>query len=722
MTTKDPLIGCAVTIKPDATTLKGRPHPQAGQYGTITGKTPSGQQYQVQCVDADAVVNLPMDAFDVLPESGHLAGVPSMPAAPAHTHTLPRDHIVRSRTNPREHFDAAALQALAASIKAYGIMQPILVRKLPGARLQDTFEDYATRHATHEIVAGERRWRAAEIAGLRDIPVLERALNDAQALEIQLLENLLREDLSPLEEARGFQRLMDDQGYTPERIMEITHKSRTYVYEALRLPNLCAEAKAALLSGDLSRSVALLVAQRPTVALQVEFTKRVLTGGPDSTPLSYRSAQDLARRSYMTDLVQAPFALDDALLCPKAGACTQCPKRTGASPELWDKAHTDICTDTVCFADKKEAHYERLTLDAKSKGRKVITGREAREIMPTEGGAPVGYMLLDKPRKGDTEPLRQLLGEDVPESKVVLIEAPSGAMVEAVPIRAAGAALEGKGRGKGTASKKSQASQPTREDLEEEYQRRWRRGAVLVTIESLPNEVEPESLNALPCVVAQRYMLAEARGADDDLVRAIFKLPAGFDDTDLSEAVSQAAQQSARMQHLVLTMLASTADIAPHFNRPADESRYLDAIAPLARVDIAAIKARVQAEMKAEAADRASAAVTSASGPADKAIPTLKPKADKPKKKTKAEAQAEIAKAMQAAEGTDPAVDPQPNLENQMYEEAKAAVIAGGKASISLVQRHMKIGYNTAARLLERMETDGVVSAMGAKGSREVLA
>ena len=104
--------------------------------------------------------------------------------------------------------------------------------------------------------------------------------------------------------------------------------------------------------------------------------------------------------------------LDNAQLLPKVGACTQCPKRTGANPELWDKAGADVCTDTACFADKKEAHYDALKAEAQAKGRKIITGREARELMPTEGATPKGYILLDKPKKGDTEPMRQVLGQE----------------------------------------------------------------------------------------------------------------------------------------------------------------------------------------------------------------------------------------------------------------------------------------------------------------------
>lgn len=633
-TTKDPLIGRPVRVLPDATTLKGQPHPQAGQQGSVEGRTPGGRQYQLRV--GDAIINLPMDAFEVLGAT----------AEPTGGNTLALDALAPSRTN-RPVVENEALLEMAATIKLYGVLQPILVRKLPAERLQDTFEDAATRHATHEIIAGERRWRAARIAGLRNIPVLIVDADAPHALVMQLVENLHRTDLTPLDEAMGILRLIEEHNYTREQAAEAIRKSRTHVFEALRLPGLCPDALLALRQGTLKRSVALLVAQRPTPALQQEFTRKVLTGGPDNGPLSYRAALDLARRSYMTDLAQAPFALDDAALLAKAGACTQCPKRTGAAPELWAKQGTDVCTDTACFADKKEAHYARITLQAKERGRKVITGAEARELMPTEGANPTGYILLDKPRKGDTEPLRKLLGEEVPEGKVVLIESPSGAMVEAVPTRAAGAVLEARGK---AAKPKAKPTEPTREELEAEYQQRWRGAAVRTVIDGLRNNAEPEALDTLPATVAYRVMLTLARETDDTLLRAIFPdLPVNFDDADLAIEVREVAEATQRHQHRLMMMLAATVDVEPLFDRPANEAIQLAAIAPVALVDLAAIKAQIQQEMKAEAAERAGNTAQP-----DTAKPTLKPKgkgkaAAEPKTST-AEAQAAIAQAMSSAD------------------------------------------------------------------------
>src|SRR3989344_1395374 len=643
MATKDPLIGLTVTINPDAKPAKGGgKHPYAGQQAQVIGKPPGGRSYWLQC--GAAQVRVPLADFTVV-------GTDAAQAAPADS-TLSLSELVRSKTN-RQIVEDEALLEMAATMKVYGVLQPLLVRRLPAERLQDTFEDEATKHATHEIIAGERRFMAARIAGLRRVPVHIVAADNSNAVVMQLIENLHRADLNPLDEAHGIQLLVDAHSMTRAAVADALRKSLSHVMESLRLLKICPEAIAALKAGTLNRSVALLVAQRPTPALQVEFTRKVLTGGPDGGPLSYRSAKDLAQRNYMTDLTQAPFALDNAQLLPQVGACTQCPKRTGANPELWDKAGADVCTDTACFADKKEAHYDALKADAQAKGRKIITGREARELMPTEGATPKGYILLDKPKKGGTEPMREVLGQEVPQGKVVLIETPTGGVVEAVPVRAAGEALQAKGAA-GKADKK--APTRTKEELEDEYQQRWRSAAVRATIEGLRVDAEPESLDHLPEQAAYRVILTLARETDDSALRAIFQLPAHFDDDALEAAVRSAAQGAPRLQNMVLLMLAAAFDWGRLYNRPSDEALHLESVAPIAKVDIGAIKREVQQAMNAEAVERAVEADAEAAAPADKAKPTIKSKGkakgavDGTGKASQAEVMAGIAQAMQQVE------------------------------------------------------------------------
>lgn len=629
MPPKDLLIGRTVNINADASTPKG-PCPFAGQEGVVTDRTPGGRQYSIQV--GDKLVNLPMSEFEVKKEEA-----PSVVAE----NEAPIFAIVPSLTN-RPVKEDEDLLATAATMKVVGVLQPILVRPLPASRLEDTFATPETRKAHYEIIAGERRFQAAKIAGLKKVPILVRQADDANALIMQLVENLHRKDLNPLEEARGVQRLIDDHNFTREEAADTLKKSRTHVFETLRLLTLCPEAYAAVEQGTLKRSMALLVAQRPTQAMQAEFCKRILTEGPDNGPMSYRSALDLARRKYLTDLAQAPFALDDSDLLHRAGSCTSCPKRTGANPDLWDKTNADICTDVACFANKKDAHYERMQKQAAERGQTVISGREAREIMPTDNASPSGYMLLDKPTKGTSAPLRQVLGQDVAAAKVVLIETPSGGFVEAVSTRAAGAALEAKGKAKADKAKASD-KEPSKEELEAEYQQRWRAAAVRSVISGLRSESPAEGLEAMPSIVAARVMLTLAHETNDDSLQAIFNLQQGFDDAELKEAIKAAASRTSRDQHMLMMMMIADIDSQPLYERPLNEANYLDALAPIAKVDLDAIKASVQAAMVDEAAARSGQATTQ---PTDKAKPALKGKP----KATAPETAASIAQAMQAAD------------------------------------------------------------------------
>lgn len=159
-------------------------------------------------------------------------------AASGGTRKIAIDKLTPGKFQPRLHFDETALQQLAESIKAHGVLQPLLVRP----KGKDSFE----------IIAGERRWRASQIAKLHEIPVVVEELNDKQALEIALIENLQREDLSAVEEAEGYQRLMDEFGHTQEVIAEQLGKSRSHVANTLRLLKLPQSVRQMVLKGDLS--------------------------------------------------------------------------------------------------------------------------------------------------------------------------------------------------------------------------------------------------------------------------------------------------------------------------------------------------------------------------------------------------------------------------------------------------------------------------------------
>src|SRR3954447_3788677 len=155
-----------------------------------------------------------------------------------HLRDVPLDLIVPNPRQPRQRFDEATLAGLAESVGRRGVLQPVLVRPLPGG--------------TYELVAGERRWRAAQLAGLETVPALVRASDDAHALEAALIENMAREDLNPVEEARACAALVEELGLTREEVGRRVGRSRVAVSNLLRLLDLPDEALALLEEGALS--------------------------------------------------------------------------------------------------------------------------------------------------------------------------------------------------------------------------------------------------------------------------------------------------------------------------------------------------------------------------------------------------------------------------------------------------------------------------------------
>ncbi len=209
-------------------------------------------------------------------------------APPRGVRTLPIEHLKPGKFQPRRRMDDAPIQELAKSIAAKGILQPILARKAPG----DAPDAY-------EIIAGERRWRAAQLAGLHEVPVVVKDLTDAEALEVALIENLQRQDLTPLEEAEGYKRLMEEFSHTQEKLAETVGKSRSHVANMMRLLGLPEPVKDMLQSGALTagHARALLTASDP-----VELAKTIASRG-----LSVREAERLASAGTRKPARKAPL-------------------------------------------------------------------------------------------------------------------------------------------------------------------------------------------------------------------------------------------------------------------------------------------------------------------------------------------------------------------------------------------------------------------------------
>ncbi|MDR1927748.1 MAG: ParB/RepB/Spo0J family partition protein [Oscillospiraceae bacterium] len=182
-----------------------------------------------------------------------------------------------NREQPRRDFEEEALTALSQSIAEHGVLQPILVRPLPGG--------------TYQIIAGERRWRAARLAGLAEIPAVVKELSDEEAMAAALIENLQREDLNPMEEAQGYQRLMETFGLTQEEAARRVGKSRPVVANALRLLRLPEELHALLRGGRLSGGHARALLGLVSVAEIVPAANEVL-----EKDLSVRETEKLVKR------------------------------------------------------------------------------------------------------------------------------------------------------------------------------------------------------------------------------------------------------------------------------------------------------------------------------------------------------------------------------------------------------------------------------------------
>lgn len=194
---------------------------------------------------------------------------------------VPIDSIVPNPFQPRESFGEEALQELSASIRENGLLQPLLVRRISGG---------------YQLIAGERRFRAAQRAGLQRVPVVVRDADDREALELALIENLQRQDLNPLEEAHAYQRLSEEFGLTQEEIARRVSKSRPAVANSMRLLQLPEEIREQIADGRISAGHA-----RSLLALESANQQHQLAGEIVRRKLSVRATEQLARRQAQPD-------------------------------------------------------------------------------------------------------------------------------------------------------------------------------------------------------------------------------------------------------------------------------------------------------------------------------------------------------------------------------------------------------------------------------------
>ncbi len=261
--------------------------------------------------------------------------------------TLPISQVEPGLNQPRKQFDEAALEELAESIRQHGIIQPLTVRRLASGYYQ--------------IIAGERRWRAARLAGLSEVPALILEADDRKVMELGLIENLQREDLNPMEEAAGFRTLIQDYGLTQEEAAQRVSKSRPAVANALRLLSLPQEVQWLIEQGKLSAGHGRTLLGLTDSQQQIALAKEVLEKG-----LSVRATEDRVRRLQQPpqeEAEEAPLAL----------------YYRNAERQLSDRLGRRV---TIAQGRKKGRltleYYDQEDLEALMEALKVIrTGREA---------------------------------------------------------------------------------------------------------------------------------------------------------------------------------------------------------------------------------------------------------------------------------------------------------------------------------------------------------
>lgn len=266
----------------------------------------------------------------------------SAPSLPPAAQLIPIGQLIESPLNPRQAFDPVKLDELAKSIAADGVRNPLLARPRPGE--------------TYELAAGHRRRRAAIQAGLEAVPVIVQEMTDEKFLEVITLENLGREDLHPLEVARGYRTLLDQHGEIKIKDLAAkVGKDAASVSRTLKYLDLIEPGQSAFLGGKLTADHAALIARLAPNAQTAALEIAIREGWNGRI-----SARDLANwidRAIHRELSAAGFSKKDAALVPEAGACNECSKRTGANPEAFPEISPkkDICLDPDCYEAKSKA-------------------------------------------------------------------------------------------------------------------------------------------------------------------------------------------------------------------------------------------------------------------------------------------------------------------------------------------------------------------------------
>lgn len=288
--------------------------------------------------------------------------------------SVPLDRLVSSKTNPRKRFPESSITELAGSIREKGILEPLIVREWSAVAVpRKKGTDYAP---TFEIVCGERRYRAAKQAGLSEAPCIVRHLTDDEVLDIQIHENLHREDVHPMDEAFGYRFLMEKIGADVAEVALRVGKSESYVLSRLKLNQLIPELQKDIEDGFITLSIGLEIAKYSPdgqrliygelyedASWDCKLGQPVVTDKTDKGTLAYgmRTPHEIgewAATNVLHLLAKAPFDKKSTNLRQDGLACVNCPDRTGANASLFESqiGKKDSCLDPGCYAEKIKTH------------------------------------------------------------------------------------------------------------------------------------------------------------------------------------------------------------------------------------------------------------------------------------------------------------------------------------------------------------------------------
>ncbi len=420
--------------------------------------------------------------------------------------------IAPSPHNPRKHFDEAGLEGLAESIGVKGVQVPLRVRRIPPMLRKG--------EAIYEIIAGERRWRAAKLAGYSQVPVLIVERSDEEAREERLVENLQREDLTALEEAQGYRDLIDMGKHDVHTLAKKVGKSPSHIYGCLQMLKFPVKIGKALEQGLLPPGHALEIARLATpeqqdLAYQACLGKVTLIAdkAEQNQEIHTRALLPLKDLRVYVDrqlkrlLAAAPFKLDDAGLCPKAGACAACRFNTASEAflkeaDLFDHREAakgaPVCRNGECYDRKVDLHVKRQLAAAKAAGEKVVP--ISHEASPAAGDGkdwprdkPVPANLYQEVKPTAKDAVKGVLVDGPAKGKVLSVKLPQDVAVAKGVVKASAPGMPKKGKDQGSAVSGQGNKSPAKTKKDQHEEVKYRRQAFVCDRIQAELEVPAES-------------------------------------------------------------------------------------------------------------------------------------------------------------------------------------------------------------------------------------